>query len=134
VPNPLRLYLDGNIYNLLDHDLPTRELAARLAVTHRVEFVASPVLMGELSSSPFKGLPNWFPVKVLPEGIAIFGVARSGMARASEGLVSSSTWVSRERAQTRSSRTPRALWGPCSSLKTTAVASDLRLSPVPGMR
>lgn len=85
--NPLRLYLDGNIYNLLEHDLPTRELAARLAVMHRVEFVASPVLLGELSSSPFKGLPTWFPVNVLPEGIAISGNARSGMARASEGLV-----------------------------------------------
>ena len=87
VPVPTRFFLDGNVYDLLADDLSTRALATRLAGANRIEFVASPILLGELKSSPFGGLPDWFPVKVLPEGIAISGVARSGMARASAGIV-----------------------------------------------
>jgi hypothetical protein len=82
-----RFFLDANIYDRLETDDNTRGHIRRLVDGNSIEVVASPVVVAELRASPFKGIPEWFRVSVLPEGIAIAGIARSGMARASAGVV-----------------------------------------------
>lgn len=84
---PKRFFLDGNIYDKLAHDQPTVAMVRDLVGRRVVEVVASPAVVTELQQSPFRGLPTWFSVAVRPEGIAISGVSRSEMARASEGVV-----------------------------------------------
>lgn len=80
-----RFLLDGNIYNRLDAEPIVREQIRNLIQIGRVEVVASPVLVTELRRSRFGGIPDWFAVVVEPEGIAISGLARSGMDRSSTG-------------------------------------------------
>src|SRR5258708_3094412 len=76
-----RFLLDGNIYNLLEPEPTVRNQVRALTENGRVEIVASPVVVTELQRSPFRGVPTWFRVIVQPEGIAISGLARSGMVR-----------------------------------------------------
>jgi hypothetical protein len=82
-----RFLLDGNIYNLVDTDIAVRDQIWILTERGCVEIVASPVLVTEPQRSPFQGVPTWFKVVVEPEGIAISGLARSGMARSSGGAM-----------------------------------------------
>lgn len=79
--------LDGMIYNLLGAEIQVRQQILALTRTNRIEIIASPVVVQELALSPFRGLPDWFPIAVVPEGIAISGLARSGMARSSTGQI-----------------------------------------------
>lgn len=82
---PNRFLLDGNIYDLLAVEAPVQRDILALIRANRAEIVATPVVIGELRRSHFGGLPNWFPVNVVPEAIAISGLARSGIARSSAG-------------------------------------------------
>jgi hypothetical protein len=82
-----RFLLDGNIYNLLETEPEVRSQIGALTESGRVEIVASPAVVTELQRSPFRGVPSWFEVVVQPEGIAISGLARSGMARSSGGAI-----------------------------------------------
>jgi hypothetical protein len=82
-----RFLLDGNIYNLLEIESAVRDQISALTENCRIEIVASPTVVTELQRSPFRGIPTWFTVVVHPEGIAISGLARSGMARPSGGAM-----------------------------------------------
>lgn len=82
-----RFLLDGNIYNLLDNELAVRDQICALIERGGVKIVASPVLVTELQRSHFRSVPTWFKVVVEPEGVAISGLARSGMARSSGGAM-----------------------------------------------
>jgi len=77
--------LDGNIYNRLDTDPGTRSKLQQLIAAGAVRVIATPVLVDELTASPFGGLPNWFPVEVEAESTSVLGYARLGMARLGEG-------------------------------------------------
>lgn len=78
--------LDGNIYNLLYQDAETRARIVRLVADGNLSIIATPVLVDELTKSPF-GVPNWFPITVKPEAIFVVGYARIGMARLGGGEV-----------------------------------------------
>jgi hypothetical protein len=49
--------------------------------------IARPVLISELEASPFRGLPNWFPIETQPESVFVLGHARLGMARLGDGEI-----------------------------------------------
>src|SRR5665213_2865173 len=82
---PTTVLLDGNIYDRLAADLQVRLRLGRLIGLGIVRVIATPVLVDELAASPFKGFPDWFPVEVEAESVFVWGHARWGMARYSEG-------------------------------------------------
>lgn len=87
VASVAKLLLDGNVYDKLSQDQGTRELLAQLVKGGRVEVIATPVVVGELTESPFQGLPTWFPISMQPEAVTVLGYARLGAARLSSGRV-----------------------------------------------
>ena len=82
-----KLLLDGNVYDKLSQDQRTKEVLARLIEARQVEALATPVVVGELTASPFGGLPDWFPISRVPEAVTVLGYARLGAARLSSGEV-----------------------------------------------
>jgi hypothetical protein len=81
----VRILLDGNIYGKLAADTVARELLRQRVARTEVTIIATPVLAAELSESPFRGFPNWFPIRVQHDCVAIAGITRSGTARSSIG-------------------------------------------------
>jgi hypothetical protein len=79
--------LDCNIYDKLAQDEKQRERVAELIVSGALAVIATPILVDELAASPFGGLPDWFPVAVEPENVAVVGFAGVGMARIGDGEV-----------------------------------------------
>jgi hypothetical protein len=82
---PHRFLLDDNIYNKLDADPIVRAQIRSLTEAGQIEVLATPIVVAELSRSPFSGIPGWFNVVVERERIAVSGLARSGMATSSLG-------------------------------------------------
>lgn len=52
-----------------------------------VRVVATPIVIGELKDSHFRGIPDWFPVDVEPESVVVLRYARLGMIRLGNGEV-----------------------------------------------
>jgi hypothetical protein len=50
-----------------------------------IRLIVTPIIIIEFGNSPFQDIPEWCPVEFEPEGIAIAGIARSGMAMANSG-------------------------------------------------
>lgn len=84
---PTTLLFDGNIYNRLDADGKTRERLAWHIAQGGIRVIATPVVVDELSNSPFGGLPDWFPIEVEVESVIVWGHWRWGMARWGKGAV-----------------------------------------------
>lgn len=84
---PKTLFLDGNIYNRLEADVSGRSRLVRLIALGAVRVIATPVLVDALASSPFGGLPGWFPIAVEAESVFALGHARLGMARLGGGEI-----------------------------------------------
>jgi hypothetical protein len=82
-----RVLLDGNIYDKLEADPPTRELIAELVRDGALSILATPVVVDELREGPFQGVPEWFPVSVECEAVCVIGYARLGMAMISNGHI-----------------------------------------------
>jgi hypothetical protein len=81
------LLLDCNVYDMLAADYANRSRLARFVAAGEVRVIATPVVIDELTASPFGGLPAWFAVDVEPEYVAVYGFARYGMARYGDGQV-----------------------------------------------
>jgi hypothetical protein len=81
------LLLDCNVYDMLAADHANRSRLARFVAAGEVRVIATPVVIDELTASPFGGLPAWFAVDVEPEYVAVYGFARYGMARYGDGQV-----------------------------------------------
>ncbi len=79
------ILLDGNVYDALDQDPPTRLIIAKLIAQGNLRIIATPKVLDELRSSPFGGLPDWFPVELEAESTFVLGHARLGMARLGSG-------------------------------------------------
>lgn len=78
---------DCNIYDKLAMDEKHRDRVAEFIVRGALMLIATPILVDELAASPFGGLPDWFPITVEPENVAVIGFARIGMARLGDGEV-----------------------------------------------
>ena len=81
------LLFDCNIYDKLTMDKKRRDLLGDLIAGGAVRVIATPVLVDELNASPFGGLPDWFPIAIESESVAVIGFARIGMARIGDGKV-----------------------------------------------
>jgi hypothetical protein len=82
-----KVLLDGNVYDKLSQDEEARERLAQLIKRGQIEVIATPVVVDELTKSPFRGLPPWFPISKQPEAVTVLGYARLGAARLSSGKV-----------------------------------------------
>jgi hypothetical protein len=81
------ILLDGNIYNRLNND-PATVLKLRDSVkVGRLRVIATPIVVQELTGSPFGGLPDWFPIEVQDESVCVLGFALVGAARLGDAQV-----------------------------------------------
>jgi len=78
---------DCNIYDQLAADVERRGRLTEFITRGEIRVIATPILLDELVASPFGGLPDWFPIPVEVENVAVWGHARYGMARYGEGHV-----------------------------------------------
>lgn len=69
------IILDGNIYNLIDNDGATKKLIHRMIESEKIEVAVPRIVLEELKSSPFKGVPDFFPIKNISDGVAVAGLA-----------------------------------------------------------
>lgn len=82
-----RVLLDSNIYDKLEHDEEARKKLAA-AVDHcQIKVIATPVVADEMRQSPFCGFPDFFPISIEAEAVAVIGHACLGMARLGPGDV-----------------------------------------------
>jgi hypothetical protein len=81
------LLLDCNIYDKLAADHANRDRVARLVAAGDVRVIATPVVIDELTASPFGGLPAWFAIHVEPDNVAVYDFVKYGMARYGNGQV-----------------------------------------------
>ena len=78
---------DCNIYDKLAVDVERCTRIAELIRSGTLRAIATPIVVDELAESPFGGLPDWFPIDVQAENVAVVGFARVGMARLGQGTV-----------------------------------------------
>lgn len=69
------------------HDQETRDRLAKGINLGQVVVIATPIVADEMSDSPFRGFPDFFPIKIEVEAVAVLGYARLGMARLGSGDV-----------------------------------------------
>jgi len=80
------ILLDSNVYDKLNNDV-SRDLISKFIRSQKIKVVAPQIVLDEMKNSPFKGIPDFFPVEVIPDGVAVAGLARAGTAIVSEGKV-----------------------------------------------
>ena len=83
----VRVLLDGNIYNHLEVDKAARIRIAEMIAGGAIDVVASPIIVDELRESPFKGVPDFFPVTRITEAVFVVGIAVVGLARVGDGKI-----------------------------------------------
>lgn len=71
----MRVLLDGNIYNKLEADPALLDRLNRLISDGKLTVLCNQVVEQELLSSPYKGIPDWFPVERVHEPGAFNGHA-----------------------------------------------------------
>ena len=79
------ILLDSNIYDELSNDEAVRNSISNLIQTKTITVVAPQIVLDEMKNSPFKGIPNFFPVEAISDGVAVAGLAKAGAAIVSEG-------------------------------------------------
>ena len=78
---------DGNIFDKLRDDESMRSVVSGACKRGSIRVVISPTVMLELKSSPFRGVPDYFPVEVVAESVAVPGLAIPGLAFPGKGEV-----------------------------------------------
>jgi len=81
------ILLDSNIYNELNIDESARISISNLIQSNTIKVVVPQIVLDELNNSPFKGVPNFFQVETIPDGVAVAGIAKAGAAIVSEGKI-----------------------------------------------
>ncbi len=81
------ILLDANVYDKLQADGESRATLRALVDRGSAKVVATPMILEELQSSPFGGIPDWFPVTVEAENVTVLGYAPLGMTKLGEGVV-----------------------------------------------
>lgn len=82
-----RVLLDTMIYDRLALDHAVRRLVRERIASVAITVVVSPIVLFELKDSSFKGIPDFFPVEVIADAVAIAGHAVAGLVRPGEGKV-----------------------------------------------
>ena len=84
------IILDGNIYDLLDNDDATKKLIHRMIESKKIEVAVPRIVLEELKRSPFNGVPDFFPIKNISDGVAVVGLAVAGAVIVGDGKTYSS--------------------------------------------
>lgn len=83
----VKMLLDSNIYDLLAKDTRTCNLLQKACASSKVKVIASPVVRIELEDSPFGGIPDFFPVELVVDRVAIPGLAIPGLVTPGSGTI-----------------------------------------------
>jgi hypothetical protein len=68
--------LDTNIYDLIAQT-PTCQASIKSVVDEgRIEILVNPTIQRQLLVSPFRGVPDWFSVRFIPESVLLVGTGR----------------------------------------------------------
>lgn len=81
------ILLDANVYDKLQADAESRATLRGLVDRGSAKVIATPMVLDELRSSPFGGIPEWFPVTVEAESVTVLGYAPLGMTKLSKGAI-----------------------------------------------
>lgn len=79
--------LDANIFDKIARDSTTQAAVKAATESAQIRVIVSPVAMQELLKSPFGGIPEFFPVEVVVDSVAVAGLAIPGLARPGDGNV-----------------------------------------------
>src|SRR5579864_9258400 len=79
--------LDANIYDRLKEDSEGREQLRVACERKIVRVVTNFIIQSELEKSPFGGIPQYFPVTLIADTVAIAGLAVAGLAIPGSGDV-----------------------------------------------
>jgi hypothetical protein len=82
---PTRIVLDCNIWDELDRDAPARHRTRQLCENGDVVVLVPATLRDQLTDSPFRGIPDWFPTVDLPDSVFVIGHSGIGCARLGSG-------------------------------------------------
>jgi hypothetical protein len=83
----VRVVLDSNTWDQLAHDGDARVRVAALVDSGELVVVVPATLRRELVDSPFRRVPDWFPVEVVLDGVTVLGHSRLGESRLGDGVV-----------------------------------------------
>jgi hypothetical protein len=83
----VRLLLDTDIYTDLANEPEIRGTLAGVLSAGTVEVIVTPKVRDQLRRGPFGGVPDWFPITILPESVFVLGHGRLDQARLGEGDV-----------------------------------------------
>jgi len=81
----ITVLLDSNVYDKLQGDEDARRQLATLVKDGKVRVIAPRVVVDELAASPFGGIPDFFEVEEVPDGVAVAGIAKAGAVVVSKG-------------------------------------------------
>ena len=73
-----RAVLDGNIYNFLERDVHVRSQVKNLIEAGALTVVLTRTVAEELWPSPFRGVPNFFPVEYIGNTVGRCGLLAAG--------------------------------------------------------
>ena len=83
----ISIVLDANIYDKLAIDAERCFHLRELIHKGHVEVLLSPVVHDQLGAGPFKDVSSLFPIRLISEAVAVWGVAKFGLARMGNGNV-----------------------------------------------
>jgi hypothetical protein len=81
------LLFDTNIYDLLAGDQITCDRVKTGIARGSLRVVINSIVRDELAKSPFRGIPDFFPVELLADSVMVPGLAIPGLARPGKGNV-----------------------------------------------
>ena len=81
------IVFDSNIYDKLAQDEATRETVKRRISESEIEVHVPRTVEDELQESPFRGVPDFFAVKLTSDAVFILGYSKLGYARLGDGKV-----------------------------------------------
>jgi hypothetical protein len=81
------LLLDTNIYDSLANDQATRDRVKTATEQGILRVVINSIVRDELTKSPFRGIPDFFPVELIADSVMVPGLAIPGLARPGKGNV-----------------------------------------------
>lgn len=83
----MKVLLDCNIWDQLANDGRARARLAHLVDSERLVVVVPATLRRELEASPFGGIPDWFSIVPILDGVAVVGHSRVGECRLGDAEV-----------------------------------------------
>lgn len=82
-----KVVLDSNVWDKLALSTEAQNRILSLCNDRRMEILVPDTLHQELMSSPFKGIPDWFPIRIITDSVFVLNQSWLNHARLGEGKV-----------------------------------------------